>query len=244
MRRDRKPQRGLTLIELLVAISVLAFVAVLGWRGLDGIVRARQALNADLEQTRGMQLAFAQMQSDCASMISRELFTGQAIAIDQGRLRLIRTVRGDGLPTRAEVVTYQVVNGVLSRRESIATRDLNQLQQLWDAAGTNADTSAPVQLQSDVTGFSMRAWANDGKGWRTAAASTADQAAATSAQSVANALSTATTGQSTSPMAAAEAAAAAATGRADNLAYTGLEVVVQLRGKEQGMLKTFLLGSV
>jgi general secretion pathway protein J len=34
-------QRGLTLIELLVAISVLAFVAVLGWRGLDSIVRAR-----------------------------------------------------------------------------------------------------------------------------------------------------------------------------------------------------------
>ena len=29
--------RGLTLVELLVAISVLAFVAILGWRGLDGL---------------------------------------------------------------------------------------------------------------------------------------------------------------------------------------------------------------
>ena len=44
--------KGLTLVELLVAISVLGFVAVLGWRGLDSIVRARIALTSDLEQTR------------------------------------------------------------------------------------------------------------------------------------------------------------------------------------------------
>src|SRR6476660_7000846 len=54
-------KRGFTLIELLVAISVMAIVAVLGWRGLDSIVRARVALNADLDHTRGLQLAFAQM---------------------------------------------------------------------------------------------------------------------------------------------------------------------------------------
>src|SRR5665811_345320 len=62
--------KGLTLVELLVAISVLGFVAVLGWRGLDSIVRARIALTSDLEQTRGMQLAFAQLQSDCAHLVS------------------------------------------------------------------------------------------------------------------------------------------------------------------------------
>ena len=31
----RRRSGGLTLVELLVAISVLGFVAVLGWRGLD-----------------------------------------------------------------------------------------------------------------------------------------------------------------------------------------------------------------
>ena len=50
--------RGFTLVELLVAISILAIVAVLGWRGLDGIVRARVALTAQMEQTRGMQLVY------------------------------------------------------------------------------------------------------------------------------------------------------------------------------------------
>jgi general secretion pathway protein J len=32
------------LVELLVAITIMAVVAVLGWRGLDSIVRARVSL--------------------------------------------------------------------------------------------------------------------------------------------------------------------------------------------------------
>ena len=62
---SRQRPAGFTLVELLVAIAILAMVAVLGWRGLDGIVRARVALTADMETTRGMQLAFAQMENDC-----------------------------------------------------------------------------------------------------------------------------------------------------------------------------------
>src|SRR4030065_1669722 len=79
--------RGFTLVELLVAISVLGFVAVLGWRGLDGIVRARIALTSDLEQTRGMQLAFAQLQSDCAHLASTSILQGRMpLAVEQERL--------------------------------------------------------------------------------------------------------------------------------------------------------------
>jgi len=40
MRSDRH-SRGLTLVELLVAIAVLAIISVLGWRGLDVITRTR-----------------------------------------------------------------------------------------------------------------------------------------------------------------------------------------------------------
>ena len=68
----RARRRGFTLVELLVAISILAVVAVLGWRGLDSIVRARTSLTEQMETTRGMQLAFAQMQSDCEHKAGRE----------------------------------------------------------------------------------------------------------------------------------------------------------------------------
>ena len=110
---------GLTLVELLVAISVLGFVAVLGWRGLDSIVRARIALTSDLEQTRGMQLAFAQLQSDCAHLASPSVLPNRIpLAVGQGRLTLVRTVFADNQPSRLQVISYRVNDGVLTRRES------------------------------------------------------------------------------------------------------------------------------
>ncbi len=42
-------ERGLTLIELLVAIGILAFIAILGWRGLETLIRTRSSLDQELE---------------------------------------------------------------------------------------------------------------------------------------------------------------------------------------------------
>jgi len=166
-KRPAAKQRGLTLIELLVAISVLGFLAVLGWRGLDSIVRARIALTNDLEQTRGMQLAFAQLQNDCAHLVDSTILPSMiSIAAGQDRLTLIRTVFSDNQPSRLKIISYRVDNGVLTRRESPATRDLRELKSLWQSAVNDTDSNQPVVLQSNVSAMSMRLWFSDGNGWR------------------------------------------------------------------------------
>jgi general secretion pathway protein J len=156
-----RPVRGFTLVELLVAISILGMVAVLGWRGLDGIVRARAGLTDQMEVTRGMQLAFAQMQSDCEHLAAAALVGSRpTLVAEEGRLTLVRTVFLENTASRVQVVAYRLVDGVLLRRESNATRDLSQLDLLWKAAISDTDTTPPVALQSGIAAMQMLIWQN------------------------------------------------------------------------------------
>ncbi len=177
-----RKKRGFTLVELLVAISVLAIVAVLGWRGLDGIVRARVALTNDLEQTRGLQLAFAQMQRDSAQIVDLETIPDRLpVVVEPGRIVLMRKVFAENQPSRVQLVAYQLKDGVLLRRESLPTRDLNALDGLWLSVTDDTGGVPGVALQSGVTGMTVRTWLNDGLGWRVPGLDAVASSAATSA---------------------------------------------------------------
>ena len=207
---------GFTLIELLVAISILAIIAVLGWRGLDSIVRARVSLNAELEQTRGTQISFAQLENDCAHLAGVNLLsTHESLRAAQQRLVMIRTVYEDNQPSRLQVVAYRVVDGVLSRRESIATRDMKALDADWQNALSESDTMPVVELQSNIVSLEMRTWNNDENTWRVAGSDIASESISAVGSQRTKAV----------PL------------------KTGLEVSIQLRGREHPLLKIFLLGA-
>jgi general secretion pathway protein J len=156
--------RGFTLIELLVAISILAIVAVLGWRGLDSIVRARTALSENLEQTRGLQLAFAQLQNDCVNLTpASSLVNRLPLQIEGQTLLIVRNVISDNQPIRLQAVMYRVRDSVLTRWESPAVRDLGELDRRLQFARGDATRSQEVKLKSGVSTMMLRSWNN---GWR------------------------------------------------------------------------------
>jgi len=220
--RNRHARRlsaaGFTLIELLVAISILAIIAVLGWRGLDSIVRARVLLTAEMEQTRGMQLSFAQLENDCAHLVDSTNFPGREVLSAVGaRLVLVRNVFEENQPTRLQVVVYRVQDGVLKRREMLPTRELAVLDQDWQNALADAEVSPAIALQSQVTGFDMRTWKEGENGWRNGG----------------------------SEVAGRDNPAIVAPGiPSKNGKLTGLEIAIQISGRELPVTKVFLLGAV
>ena len=218
--------RGFTLIELLVAITILAIVAVLGWRGLDGIVRSRTRLSAQMEQTRGQQLAFAQLQNDLEHLAPAvQLHNRQNMAATNGGLTLVRTVLAENDASRVQVVSYRVKDGVLLRRESTATRDLAQLDGLWQAALNDTDTAAAVALQSDVAGITIRIWQNGA--WNAASGSSGSSGST-----------------STSAPASSTPAPLIPAALLPNAAPTGLEFSLQLQDQQVPLVKVFLMGAV
>lgn len=217
--RSRR-QIGLTLIELLIAITVLAVVAVLGWRGLDSIVRSRIALTAEMERTRGVQLAFAQLERDCANIISPEMFTKHPpLAAEQQRLVLIRKVLAENQPVLLQVVAYRIRNGVLTRRESIPTRNLAELDTAW-MLNDDSIAKEEVALEAGVSTMKVRVWASNASTWRDVDINAPQMATAAPTQIIPGIAPAATP-----PL-------------------TGLEISLQLEGATSTMLKVFLLGPV
>ena len=62
---------GFTLIELMVAISILAMIAVLSWRGLDGMLRAQQMTQSRADQVLSVQAGLGQWRADLDGLIQQ-----------------------------------------------------------------------------------------------------------------------------------------------------------------------------
>ncbi len=60
----RHGARGFTLIEVMVALGILALVAVLSWRGLDAMSRVRQSTSQTSTHMLTLQTALAQWRTD------------------------------------------------------------------------------------------------------------------------------------------------------------------------------------
>lgn len=217
--RSKHRSQGLTLVELMVAIAVLAFISMLGWRGLDAITRARLALNQELVQTRGLQLAFAQLQIDCANTVDSSTLAGAApLVVDANRVTLARRLQPEAQAGALQLVTWRWRDGVLTREETPPTRDLNQLNRYWQLAQTGS--AAAVKLQSNVQQMTLRVWTDDGGGWR------AWQ-------------------QMRIPVVSRGSLMSPETGTtAAQTIWRGLEVSLQLPGQTASMTKVFMLGSI
>lgn len=158
------PMRGLTLIELLVALALLSMLALLSWRTLDGMTRAQSITQEQLNRWSNWQTALAQWDAD----LDAALATGQVAPLDfDGRvLRLTRSDPDRGPGSGLRVIGWSLQadpqSGALrwARWTSAPLRRSGELEQAWQQAaqwGRNPGAQDRLQqvLLTPVTAWQL-----------------------------------------------------------------------------------------
>lgn len=138
-RVSRLRSKGFTLIELLVAIALMSVLAAISWRGIDGILNARDRLTTVSDDLKSMSIAFGQLDEDFRrTWAMRELVKNVrsiqvvSAANNQIEIELLREGGGALDPVRAERVRYRLQSGQYQRGFAAftvgATAQLAQMQ--------------------------------------------------------------------------------------------------------------------
>jgi len=93
MSAARRRRNGFTLVEVLVALVVMAIMSLMAWQGVDGIVRSRESNQVRLERTLRLETVIAQWEQDLASLQETD-GTVPALACDGQSVRLTRRTDG------------------------------------------------------------------------------------------------------------------------------------------------------
>lgn len=128
MRRHAAPRRarGFTLVEVLVALFVMAVMASIAWQGIDTMARSRQAAREAIDRTLRVGTVIAQWQADLDAMYLPPNLQSLRSLRQQSAL-FARTAGDDGV----RIVVWAVRGGRLQRWEGPPVRDLPSLQEQW-----------------------------------------------------------------------------------------------------------------
>jgi general secretion pathway protein J len=156
---------GFTLIEMMIAIAILAVIAVLSWRGLDQVIRGRTTITNAMEDERVVAQLFDQMRIDARQAATDDQAGQPAISINGSRLQIVRGVYTPGGPPRLQVVRYRLTDGRIVRFASAPLANVGEVRRAL-ASSDSADGWSAVPLMGGVGSFATRVYITQ-QGWTT-----------------------------------------------------------------------------
>ena len=153
--------KGFTLIEVLVAISVMALMALMAWRGIDGMLRTQSGLQQRADQIRTLQAGLAQWQTDLQQLAELPgtpswdwdgkvlRLTRRAVVPAEGVLVVGWTWRND--PSRPGGGDWQ-------RWQSAPLQSQSNWQAAWQQAQLWSQTPTPETLAGQVQIHPLSGW--------------------------------------------------------------------------------------
>lgn len=120
----RAAEAGFTLVEVLVALAIMAVLAAMAWQGIDAMARTREASNTAVERTLRIQTALAQWERDLQSL--QDTHVVPPLRFDGATLRLTREAEGG-----VQLVAWSLRDGSWWRWGSPAVTRVDELQDHW-----------------------------------------------------------------------------------------------------------------
>jgi general secretion pathway protein J len=159
MMRPARP-RGFTLVEVLVALFVMAILATLAWQGLDGMLRAREATQRSLDGTTRFATVLAQWERDLGAVYDSVTVPGEP-GFDGKTLRLARTVEGG-----VQMIAWSLDAGVLRRWAGPVTTRASVLQESWlRSQQLLGNEPEQVKLLDGVQAWQVFCWRTSDRRW-------------------------------------------------------------------------------
>jgi general secretion pathway protein J len=159
MPRTTSRARGFTLVELLVALSMMALLALMSWRGLDGMVRTRVQTETRADEVLALQVGLSQWAADLDAIVQ----TPQLNALDWNGSVLRLTRRSSASATDGVLVvawTRRVVGsqGQWLRWQSPALTGRGALADAWQQASVWAQNAGDEQKRFEVAVVPLDEW--------------------------------------------------------------------------------------
>lgn len=150
---------GFTLVEVLVAMMIMAILAAMAWQGVDGIVRARAASQGRLEQLLRVNTVLAQFQQDLEASQDSGALPLPLPSFDGLSLRLTRRT-----PEGIQLVVWSLRGGTWLRWAGPAVTTTRALQDQWMTSQQFIGNEAG-QLRTLVGITDWEAYCYRGNGW-------------------------------------------------------------------------------
>ncbi len=168
----KRRQGGFTLIEVMIAITVMALLSAICWRALDSVANSDQHLRAADAETTASLRVLQQLQRDVEMRADTELQTGMQLPADQPQRLLppsLASARDPGGSFSLEITRSVGSDGARWQRVRWFQQG-STLRRASGTPGTQFPLPAPVPaaalvVATDVKRFDVQAW-QPGKGWR------------------------------------------------------------------------------
>jgi general secretion pathway protein J len=160
--------RGFTLLELLVAMAVLAILGALGFRGLNSILDAESRLQAESRRWGDVSLLFSQMTEDLAMAVERTARDGDERTSPALLLRAAPDETAAGDDAQLVVTRLGIGEGAAAqsapRRVGYRLRDGALEYLVWPAPDAAPGTTpAAYEVLGNVADLQLEALDFDGR---------------------------------------------------------------------------------